>query len=111
MLPILSDERYQWPLSYAVSSQSSGILFQLAAFHILLMDSSPFDDSPADSDPTPNNVALLKRAWRNECTAPEILAYETDLVSAVMDQIRNLVRKDFNTLCSTWCKPRISRKI
>ncbi|KAJ1427997.1 GINS, helical bundle-like domain superfamily, partial [Sesbania bispinosa] len=34
------------------------------------------------------DVELLKRAWRNEKAAPEILRFETDLIARVREQIQ-----------------------
>ncbi|KAG0586087.1 hypothetical protein KC19_2G063100 [Ceratodon purpureus] len=38
----------------------------------------------------PNDVEVLKRVWRNEKSAPEILAYESLLVERVQEQIANM---------------------
>jgi len=38
------------------------------------------------------DVELLKRAWRNEKAAPEILRYESHLISRVKEQIELMVR-------------------
>ena len=38
------------------------------------------------------DVELLKRAWRNEKAAPEILRFDSPLVSRVREQIQLLVR-------------------
>jgi GINS complex subunit 4 len=49
---------------------------------------------PHDGDATewghhdlPNDVEVLKRVWRNEKSAPEILAYEALLVERVQEQV------------------------
>lgn len=41
------------------------------------------------------DAELLKRAWRNEKAAPEILRYESDLVSRVKKVIQFLVRNRY----------------
>jgi len=38
------------------------------------------------------DVELLKRAWRNEKAAPEILRFESDLINRVKGQIELMVR-------------------
>lgn len=48
------------------------------------------DDSAAAAAAT--DVELLKRAWRNEKAAPEILRFDLPLVSRVREQIQLLVR-------------------
>lgn len=37
------------------------------------------------------DVELLKRAWRNEKAAPEILQYESSLVQRIKEQIELVV--------------------
>jgi len=51
------------------------------------------------------DVELLKRAWRNEKAAPEILRFDSPLVSRVREQIQLLV---FPFLLSV-AKPLLSR--
>jgi len=41
------------------------------------------------------DAELLKRAWRNEKAAPEILRYESDLVSRVKKVIQFMVRNRY----------------
>jgi len=38
------------------------------------------------------DVELLKRAWRNEKAAPEILRFESNLISRVKEQIQLMAR-------------------
>lgn len=38
------------------------------------------------------DVELLKRAWRNEKAAPEVLRFHKDLVDRVKEQIKFVVR-------------------
>jgi len=53
------------------------------------MSSWDDDDSAAAAA---TDVELLKRAWRNEKAAPEILRFDSPLVSRVREQIQLLVR-------------------
>lgn len=50
------------------------------------MGSADFESLSSTSD-----VELLKRAWRNEKAAPEILPYEGDLVERAKGQIELVV--------------------
>lgn len=45
------------------------------------------DDWGHQEEDLPNDVEVLKRVWRNEKSAPEILAYESMLVERVREQI------------------------
>ena len=58
------------------------------------MSSWDDDESAAASaaEAATTDVELLRRAWRNEKAAPEILRFETPLVSRVREQIQLLVR-------------------
>lgn len=60
------------------------------------MASSPTEGStfPMDDYETllsTTDVELLKRAWRNEKAAPEILRFETDLINRIKEQIQLMV--------------------
>ena len=57
------------------------------------MSSWDDDESAAASaaEAATTDVELLRRAWRNEKAAPEILRFETPLVSRVREQIQLLV--------------------
>jgi hypothetical protein len=52
-------------------------------------ESSLADDYDALISTT--DVELLKRAWRNEKAAPEILRFESDLITRVRGQIELMV--------------------
>jgi GINS complex subunit 4 len=56
------------------------------------MSSWDDDDSAAAAEAAATDVELLKRAWRNEKAAPEILRFDSPLVSRVREQIQLLVR-------------------
>jgi GINS complex subunit 4 len=58
------------------------------------MSSWDADDSAAASaaEAATTDVELLKRAWRNEKAAPEILRFDSPLVSRVREQTQLLVR-------------------
>lgn len=51
------------------------------------IDAQGDDDTNWNHDDLPNDVEVLKRVWRNEKSAPEILAYESLLVERVQEQI------------------------
>ncbi|KAJ7970174.1 DNA replication complex GINS protein SLD5 [Quillaja saponaria] len=56
------------------------------------MASNPMDSSTLPTDDyetliSTTDVELLKRAWRNEKAAPEILQFETDLIQRIREQI------------------------
>lgn len=59
---------------------------------------SQTDDFEA-STPT-NDVEPLKRAWRNEKAAPEILPFEASLIGRIKEQIQLMV---FLKLCFKAC--------
>lgn len=52
------------------------------------------DDDDWTEDIT-NDVEVLKRVWRNEKAAPEILLFETLLVERVREQISLMVRSKY----------------
>ena len=58
------------------------------------MSSWDDDESAAASaaEAATTDVELLRRAWRNEKAAPEILRFDSPLVSRVREQIQLLVR-------------------
>lgn len=59
------------------------------------MDSGAGESSAADdyeSLMSTTDEELLKRAWRNEKAAPEILKFEADLVHRSRQQIQLMVR-------------------
>lgn len=60
----------------------------------------PADDYEALISTT--DVELLKRAWRNEKAAPEILRYQEDLVKRAKEQIQLMVFPSYysKTPCS-----------
>jgi hypothetical protein len=49
-------------------------------------------DDDEESAAAATDVELLKRAWRNEKAAPEVLRFDDRLVSRVREQIQLLVR-------------------
>lgn len=49
------------------------------------------DSAAAAEEAATTDVELLKRAWRNEKAAPEILRFDSPLVSRVREQIQLLV--------------------
>lgn len=51
--------------------------------------SLPMDDYETLLSTT--DVELLKRAWRNEKAAPDILRFETDLIGRIREQIQLMV--------------------
>lgn len=53
--------------------------------------SSVVEDDWTQED-IPNDVEVLKRVWRNEKAAPEILGYETLLVGRVREQLTLMVQ-------------------
>lgn len=53
--------------------------------------SSVVEDDWTQED-IPNDVEVLKRVWRNEKAAPEILGYETLLVGRVREQLTLMVK-------------------
>lgn len=48
---------------------------------------------PSASIEETTDVELLRRAWRNEKAAPEILKFESELIQRAREQIQLLVRK------------------
>ncbi|KAL6618842.1 hypothetical protein ACP70R_033981 [Stipagrostis hirtigluma subsp. patula] len=54
------------------------------------MSSWDDDESAAAAEAATTDVELLKRAWRNEKAAPEILRFDSPLVSRVREQIQLL---------------------
>lgn len=61
------------------------------------MDSSSVEGGPTvltddyEALLSTTDVELLKRAWRNEKAAPEILRFESDLIARVKEQIQLMV--------------------
>ncbi|GJN36086.1 hypothetical protein PR202_gb24922 [Eleusine coracana subsp. coracana] len=53
---------------------------------------SSWDDDDESASAATTDVELLKRAWRNEKAAPEVLRFDKDLVDRVREQIQLLVR-------------------
>ena len=73
------------------------------------MSSWDDDESAAASavEAATTDVELLRRAWRNEKAAPEILRFDSPLVSRVREQIQLLVRlplllSSLSLLLSLW---------
>jgi GINS complex subunit 4 len=52
---------------------------------------SSWEDEDSASAAATTDVELLKRAWRNEKAAPEILPFDSALVSRAREQIQLLV--------------------
>jgi GINS complex subunit 4 len=52
---------------------------------------SSWEDEESASAAATTDVELLKRAWRNEKAAPEILHFDSALVSRAREQIQLLV--------------------
>jgi GINS complex subunit 4 len=52
---------------------------------------SSWEDEDSASAAATTDVELLKRAWRNEKAAPEILSFDSALVSRAREQIQLLV--------------------
>ena len=61
--------------------------------------SSVVEDDWTQED-IPNDVEVLKRVWRNEKAAPEILGYETLLVGRVREQITLMVQNFIPVIAS-----------
>jgi GINS complex subunit 4 len=59
---------------------------------------SSWDDDDDTAAAAATDVELLKRAWRNEKAAPEILRFDSPLVSRVREQIQLLVRFSLSDL-------------
>ncbi|KAK3137527.1 hypothetical protein QOZ80_5BG0453510 [Eleusine coracana subsp. coracana] len=51
---------------------------------------SSWDDDDESASAATTDVELLKRAWRNEKAAPEVLRFDKDLVDRVREQIQLL---------------------
>lgn len=82
-----------WPLS----EQNRFRCEELFVF-VVKMDSGSLDEGgstlPTDDYDTlisTTDVELLKRAWRNEKAAPDILRFQFDLIKRVTEQIQLLV--------------------
>jgi GINS complex subunit 4 len=52
---------------------------------------SSWEDEDSASAAATTDVELLKRAWRNDKAAPEILPFDSALVSRAREQIQLLV--------------------
>ena len=65
------------------------IIFQMASGS---GEGSGFPADDYESLIATTDVELLKRAWRNEKAAPEILQYQTALVQRSREQIQLMVR-------------------